>query len=126
MLAITRCGIFFFQFAIQNLWLKIYRPVILPVVLFRSETWSLTWRKEHKLRMFENMMLRILGPEKDEVKGEWRKLHNEELEDLYSSLNIFRMIKSGITRWTVHVALGGWGEEKRRSVYRVLVGKDNT
>jgi len=88
MLAITRWGIFFFQFAIQNLWLKIYRPVILPVALFGCETWSLTWRKEHKLRVFENMVLRrIFGLEKDEVKGEWRKLHNEELNPLNPELN---------------------------------------
>jgi hypothetical protein len=100
--------------------LKIYRPVILPVALFGCETWSLTLREEHKLRVFENMVLRrIFGPEKDEVTGEWRKLHNEELNDLYSSPNIFRVIKSSIMRWAGHVARMG----ERRVLYRVLVGK---
>jgi hypothetical protein len=98
--------------------LKIYRPVILPVALFGCETWSLTLREKHKLRVSENIVLRrIFGPEKDEVTGEWRTLHNEELNDLYSP-NIFRVIKSGIMRWAVHVACMG----DRRDVYRVLVG----
>ena len=70
--------------------------------------------------MFENMVLRrIFGPRRDEVTGEWRRLHNEELSDLYSSPNIVRVIKSRRMRWTGHVAR--MGEE--RGVYRVLVGK---
>jgi hypothetical protein len=68
---------------------------MLHVVLYVCETWSLTLREEHRLRVFENRVLRrILGPKRDEVTGEWRKLHNEELHDLYSSLIIIRMITS--------------------------------
>ena len=67
----------------KNLKIKIYRTLILPVVLYGGETWSLTLEKERKLRVFENMVLRrIFGPRKDEVTGEWRRLHNEELNDL--------------------------------------------
>jgi len=104
----------------KNLKLKTYRTVIFPVVLYGYETWSLTLRKERKLRAFENRVLRrIFGPRRDEVMGEWRRLHNEELHDLYSSPNIVRVIKSRRMRWAGHVAL--MGEE--RVVYRVLVGK---
>jgi len=67
----------------KNLKIKIYRTIILPV-LYGCETWSLTLREERKLRVFENVVLRIFGPRRDEVKGEWRRLHNEELNDLYS------------------------------------------
>jgi len=77
-------------------------------------------REERKLRVFENMVLRrIFGPRKDEVTGQWRRLHNEELNDLYPSPNIVRVIKSRGMRWAGHVAR--MGEE--RVVYRVLVGK---
>jgi len=77
-------------------------------------------REERKLRVFENMVLRrIFGPRKDEVTDEWGRLHNEELNDLYCSPNIVRVIKSRRMRWAGHVAL--MGEE--RGVYRVLVGK---
>jgi hypothetical protein len=80
----------------------------------------LTLRGERKLRVFENKLLRrIFGPRRDEVTGEWRRLHNEELNDLYSSSSIVRVIKSRKVRWTRHVAR--MGEE--RGVYRVLVGK---
>jgi len=79
----------------KNLKIKIYRTIILPVVFYECETWSLTLREERKLRVLENMVLRrIFGPRRDEVTGEWRRLHNEELNDLYSSLNIVRVIKS--------------------------------
>ena len=75
------------------------------VVLYGCETWSLTLREEHRLRVFENRVLRrIFGPKRDGVTGEWRKLHNEELNDLYSSPNIVRVIKSRILRWAGHVA----------------------
>ena len=78
----------------KNLKINIYRTVILPVVLYGCETWSLTLREERKLRVFENRVLRrIFGPRRDEVTGEWRRLHNEELNDLYSSPNIVRVIK---------------------------------
>jgi hypothetical protein len=70
----------------RNVKFKIYQTVILPVVLYGCETWSLTLREEHRLRVFENRVLRrIFGPKRDEVTREWRKLHNEELYILYSS-----------------------------------------
>jgi hypothetical protein len=79
----------------KNLNIKIYSIITLPVVLYGCETWSLILREERKLRVFENMMLRrIFGPRRDEVTGDWRRLHNEELNDLYSSPNIARVIKS--------------------------------
>ena len=88
--------------------------------MYGCETWSLTLREERKLRVFENMVLRrIFGHRMDEVTGEWRRLHNEELNDLYSLPNIVRVIKSRRMRWAGHVA--HMGEE--RGVYRVLVGK---
>jgi len=88
--------------------------------LYGCETWSLTLREEHRLRTLENRALRrIFGPKRDEVTGEWRKLHNENLNDLYSSPNIVRMIKSRRIRWVGHVARMG----ERRGVYRVLVVK---
>ena len=74
----------------KNLKIKIYRTIILPVVLYGCETWSLTLREEHRLSVFENRVLRrILGPKRDEVTWEWSKLHNEELNDLYSFLILF-------------------------------------
>jgi len=78
----------------KSLKIKMYRTIILPVVLFGCETWSLTLREERKLRVFEKVELRrIFGPRRDEVTGEWRRLHNEELNDLYSSPNIVRVHK---------------------------------
>ena len=92
----------------------------MSVVLYGCEAWSLTLREEKELRAFENTVLRrIFGPRRVEVTGEWRRLHNEELNDLYSSPNIVRVIKSRRMRWAGHVAR--MGEE--RGVYRVLVGK---
>ena len=103
----------------KNLKIKIYRTIILSVVLYGCETWSLTFQEERKLRVFENMMLRrIFGPRRDEVTGEWRRLHNEELNDLKPSPNIVRVIKWRRMRWAGHVAR--MGEE--REVYRVLGG----
>ncbi|KAJ4429697.1 hypothetical protein ANN_21898 [Periplaneta americana] len=79
----------------KNLKVRIYKTVILPVVLYRCETWTLTLREEHRLRVFENKVLRkIYGAKRDEVTGEWRKLHNTELHALYTSPDIIRTIKS--------------------------------
>ena len=89
----------------KNLKIKIYRTIILPVVLYGCETWSLKLREERKLRVFENMVLRrIFGPRREKVTGECRRLHNEELNDLYSLPNIMRLIKSRRMRWVGHVA----------------------
>jgi hypothetical protein len=89
----------------KNVKIRIYKTIILPVVLYGCETWSLTFREEHRLRVFENRVLRrIFGPKRDEVTGGWRKLHNEELHNLYSSPSIIRMIKSRRMRWAGHVA----------------------
>ena len=83
----------------------------MPVVLYGCETWSLTLREKHSLRVFENSVLRrIFGPKRDEVTDEWRKLHNEKLNDLYPSPNIVRVIKSRRIRWAGHVARMRRGE----------------
>jgi hypothetical protein len=85
---------FVFQFAIQNLKIKIYRTIILPVVLYGFEICSLTLREQHRLRVFENRLLRgVFGPKRDEVRREWRKLRNEDLHDLYPSPNILRVMR---------------------------------
>jgi hypothetical protein len=90
-----------------------------PFVLYGCETWSPTFWEEHRLRVFENRVLRkIFGPKREE-DGSWRKLHNDELHSLYSSLNIDKVIKSRRMRWAGHVAR----MEEGRSVYRGLVGK---
>ena len=100
--------------------INIYRTIILPVVCYGCETWSLTLREVRRLRVFENRVLRrIFVAKRDEVTGEWRKLHDEKLNDMFCSPNIVRVIKSGRMRWAGHVARMG----ERRGVYRVLVGK---
>ena len=104
----------------KNLKIKIYKTIILPVVLYGCEILSLILREERKVRVFENMVLRrVFGPRRDEITGEWRRLHNGELIYLYSSPNIVRVTKSRRMRWAGHVAR--MGEE--RGVCRVLVGK---
>jgi hypothetical protein len=91
---------------------------ILPVILYECETSSLTLREDHTLRVFENRVLRrIFGPKRDEMTGEWRKLHDEELRDLYFSPSIIRIIKSRRMRWAGHVARMG----EKRNAYRLLV-----
>jgi hypothetical protein len=103
----------------RNLKVKIYKTIILPVILYGCETWSLTLREEHRLRVFENRVLRrIFIPKRDEVTEERRKLHNGELHNLYLSPDIIRQIKSTRMTWAGHVARMGEG----RNVYRVLVG----
>jgi hypothetical protein len=100
----------------RNVKVQIYKTIILPVVLYGCETWSLTLREEHRLRVFDDRGLRrIFGHKWDEVTGEWRKLHNEELHNLYSSPDIIRQVKSRRMRWAGHVA--HIGEE--RKVYKV-------
>ncbi|KAJ4428113.1 hypothetical protein ANN_24127 [Periplaneta americana] len=104
----------------KNLKVRIYKTVILPVVLYGCETWTLSLREEQRLRVFENKVLRkIFGAKRDEVTGEWRKLHNTELHALYSSPDIIRTIKSRRLRWAGHVARMG----ESRNAYRVLVGR---
>jgi hypothetical protein len=104
---------------LKNLKIKIYKTIILSVVLYGCETWSLTLGKEHRLRVFENRVLRkIFGPKREE-DGSWRKLHNDELHSLYSLPNIVRVIKSRRMRWAGHVASMGEG----RHVYRIFVGR---
>jgi hypothetical protein len=97
----------------KNLKVKIYRTIILPVVLYGVESWSPTLRRERRLRVFENRVLReIFGSKRDELTGKYRKLHNEELHALYSKPNIVRVIKSRKLRWAGHVARMG-----RREAY---------
>jgi len=87
---------------------KIHRILILPVGLYGCETWSLKLRKERRLMVYENRVLRrIFWPKRDEVTGEWRQLHNEELNGLYSSSNIVRVIKPRRTRGARNVARMG-------------------
>jgi hypothetical protein len=91
-----------------NVKVKIHKTIILPVVLYGCETWSLTLREEQRLRVFENRVLRrIFGSKRDEVMGEWRKLHSEELHNLYSYPDIIRQVKSRRMRWAGHVARMG-------------------
>jgi len=95
----------------KNLKIKLFRNIILRVVLCGCETWSLTLREERKLRVFENMVLRrIFGPRREEVMGKWRRMHNKELNDLYSSPSIVRVIKSRRMGWAGYVVC--MGEER--------------
>jgi hypothetical protein len=89
----------------KNTKIKIYRTIILSVDLYGCETWSLILREDHRLRVFENRVLReIFGPKKDEVTGEWRRLHKEDLYAVYFPPNIVRAIKSRRIRRAGHVA----------------------
>jgi len=102
----------------KNTKLKKYRTIIWQLFFYGCETWSLTMREKCRMMVSENSVLRIFGPKRDEVTGEWRKLYNEELNDLYSSPNIFRGIKSRRMRWAGHVEhMGGGG---RGEVYTSL------
>ena len=103
----------------KNFKIKIYKTIILPVVLYGCETWSLTLREESRLRIFENRILsRIFGPKRDE-NAEWRRVHNEELCILYRSPNIVRVNKSRRLRWAGYVAR----MEEGRSAFKILTGK---
>jgi hypothetical protein len=116
------CGAYLFssKFSIQKRKIEICRTVILPVVLYRCKTWSVTLREEHRLRVFENRVLReIFGRERDEATREWKRLYNQKLHDLYSSQNIFWVIKSSRIRCPRHVA----HRQGRKSACRVLVGR---
>jgi hypothetical protein len=109
-----------FRLLSKDVKIRIYKTIILPVVLYGCDTWCLTLKEEHELRVFENRVLRrIFGPKRDGMTGGWRNLHNEEGHNLYSSLSIIRIIKSRRMRWAGHVARMG----VKRNVYRLLVGK---
>jgi hypothetical protein len=102
--------------------MTVYKTAILPVVLHGCEAWCLTLRKKQKLTVFEDRVLKkIFGPMKDQVTGEWRRLHNEELYALYSSLNIIWVIKSKRASWVGHMTCLGI----RGTAYKVLVGRPN-
>jgi hypothetical protein len=89
-----------------------YKAIILPIVLYGCETWSVTLREEHRLRVLENRVLRrIFGPKRDEVTGEWINLHSEELNNLYSLPDIIRQIKSRKIRWAGHMV--NMGEDRK-------------
>ena len=115
--------------SVQNLWsssllskntkIKIHRTVILPIVLYKCEAWPLALTEEHRLRVFKNRMLKkMFGLMRDEIAGEWRRLHIKELYDLFSLTNIIRMIKSRRMRWTCQVV----HMKNRTGAPRVLVG----
>jgi hypothetical protein len=107
----------------RNVNIRIYKTIILPVVLYGCETWSVTLREEHGLRVFENRVRkRIFGPRRDEMIGGWRKLHNEELRNSYSSPSIIRITKLRSVRWAGNVArirrrgmhIGYWWEGQKK------------
>jgi hypothetical protein len=107
------------RITLKNLKIKTYKTVIFPVVLCGCETWSLTLREEHRLRVFGNRVLRRIFGSKREEDGSWRKLHNDELHSLYSSPNTVGVIKSRRMKWARHVAHMGEG----RGIYRPLDGR---
>jgi hypothetical protein len=99
-------NLLYFRTIAKHLKIKLYKTVVLPIVLYGCETWSLTLREEHRLRVFENRVLRMFGRKRKE-DGSWRKLHNDELHSLYSSPNSVRVIKSRRMMWAGHVARMG-------------------
>jgi len=114
---------FVFQFLLsKNINIKIYRTIILSS-LYGCENWPLSLREERRLRVCENRVLRIFGPEGDRVTGEWRKLCNEELPDLYSSPNTFRVRKSRRMKWAEHLAYKGEGTGAIRILARKPEGR---
>jgi hypothetical protein len=108
------------QLLSKKLKIRIYKTIIFPVVLYGCENWSLTLREELRPGVFENKVLRrMFGRKRDEVTREWRKLHNEELHDLYSSPSITRIIKARRMRCEGYVARIG----EKRNAYRLFGGK---
>jgi hypothetical protein len=105
-------NVLFFSLLSKNVKIKVYKTIILPIVLYGCETWTLTLREECRLRIFENRVLRrIFGTKRDEVTGEWRRLHKKKLYVLCLSPNIIQVIKSRRLRWAGHVARMGRREE---------------
>jgi hypothetical protein len=113
---------FVFSSAVKNIKIRIYETIVLPVVMYGCDTWSLTVKEELRLRVFANRVLRrMFGPKGDEMAGGWRKLNNEELYNLYPSPSIIRMIKSRRVRWAWNVArmgrigmhIGYWRESQK-------------
>jgi hypothetical protein len=109
------------SYCCRNVKVKIYKAIILPVVLYECETWSLTLKEKHRPRVLKNRVLRrMFVPKRDEVTGEWRKSHSEELHNLYSSPNIIRRVKSRTVRWVGYVEhmgqenVQGFGGKARR------------
>jgi hypothetical protein len=97
----------------RNFKIKIYRTIILPVVLYECETWSLTLREECRRRVFENRVLRrVFGPKRDEGTGDWRQLHNEELNNMHSSPSIVLVVKSRRMRWAGQDMWRVWGRKE--------------
>jgi hypothetical protein len=103
----------------KNLKIRIYKIIILPVILYGCETWPITLSEEHRLRVFVNRVLRLFELKRTEVPGGWRKLHNKELHDLYSLPSKLRIFKSRRMRWARYVAEMG----EKRNAYRLLEGK---
>jgi hypothetical protein len=115
----------------KNLKINIYRTTILPVVLYGCETWSVTSRQEHRLRVLQNTVVRkIFGPKSDEVLGEWRRLNNKEVYDLYSSPNIICVMKARMRRvghvaiWETEVHTGFWWGNLRTKEHLENPGTD--
>ena len=107
------------QLLSKNIKLKIYKTLILPVILYGFDTWTLTLREETILQVFENKFLsKIFGPKRDDQIGEWRRLHNGELYDLYGKPDIIRIVMSCKLRWTGHVTRMG----NERDAWKLLVG----
>jgi hypothetical protein len=103
----------------KNVKIRTHKTIILPAILYGCEAWSLTLREEHRLRVSENRVLgRIFEPKRDEVKGGWRKLHNEELHNLYTSPSAIRMIKSKREMGRVYSMNG-----EKKNAYRIFVRK---
>jgi hypothetical protein len=106
MLAKLQFSLLSFRLQSGNLTVKIDKTILLLLVLYACETWALTLRKEHTLRVCGKRGLSIFGNDRDDIMWEWRMLHNEELQNLYSSPDIIMQVKSRRIRWTGHVAHG--------------------